>query len=145
MEGSFHLIPIRRVADRSSEDFQRFMLEEVFPAVPKGVSRAGQVTGLRLMAGNNSGETGNEREYLWEVFGTVNGGAALSQLERIRAFGAEAPLETAQGGDYVEVGRWTADDADHSTADAIRELNDRILKAEEEGNRAALEPLLTDD
>ena len=145
MEGSFHLIPIRRAAERSSEDFERFMLDDVFPAVPKGLSRTGQVTGMRLMAGNNSGETGNERDYLWTVFGTVNGGAALSQLERISAFGAEASLETAQGGSYVEIGRWTTDDAEDSTTQLILNLNQQILEAEEEGREADLEPLLTDD
>ena len=86
------------------------MLEEIFPAIPKGLGRSGQLTELRLIRGNNSGETGNQREYLWLIAGLINGNPATQQLERIRELGVEAPAEGLSAGDYHEVGRWSADD-----------------------------------
>ena len=111
MDGdSFHLVPIRLAQHVSAEDFETFMLEDVFPAIPKESLRTGQVTGLRLIRGNNSGEQGNENDYLWLIYGTINGGAAINQLDRLSAFGAEVRAEGVNAGDYREVGRWSANE-----------------------------------
>jgi len=109
MEAAFYLIPIRLADGVSDDAFERFMLDDVFPSVSKEPGRPGRVTGLRLFRGNNSGETGNLGEYLWVVYGAVNGGSARGELDRIRAFGTQAPAEGAKDGAYVEVGRWPAD------------------------------------
>jgi hypothetical protein len=106
---SFYLVPIRLPEQVPAEDFETFMLEDVFPAIPKGAGRAGQITSLRLFGGNNSGPSGNLNDYLWLISGAVNGIPATQQLDRIRSFGAEAPAEGVQGGDYREVGRWDAE------------------------------------
>lgn len=83
-------------------EFEKFMLDEVFPAVDKGSLRNGQVTGLVLLKGNNTGRT---NEYLWLVHGGVNGGAANQQVDKIKEFGARvSPLL-----DFVERGRWFAE------------------------------------
>lgn len=88
---------------KDESDFERFMLDDVFPAIDKRSRRDGKVSGLVLLKGNNTGHT---NEYLWLVEGTVNGGAARQQLDRIEAFGAQvAPMY-----DYVEIGRWSAGD-----------------------------------
>ena len=108
MDGdSFHLVPIRLAQHVSAEDFETFMLEA---AIPKDQLRPGQITGLRLIRGNNSGEEGNENDYLWLIYGTINGGAAIKQLDRLSAFGAEVRAEGVNAGDYREVGRWTANE-----------------------------------
>lgn len=86
---------------KDESDFETFMLDEVFPAVDKGSRRDGQITGLVLLKGNNTGST---NEYLWLVEGGVNGGAARQQVEKIEAFGAKVkPMQ-----DFVELGRWPA-------------------------------------
>jgi hypothetical protein len=84
--------------------FERFMLEEVFPAIDKSSRRDGQVTGLVLLKGNNPDII---NEYLWFVHGTVNAGAASQQEDNIRAFGAEV----SQKGDWDERGSWFAENA----------------------------------
>ena len=86
---------------KKQSDFERFMREEIFPAVDKSSRRDGQVTALVLLKGNNTGHT---NEYLWLVHGTVNGGAANQKLNDITAFGAQArPLY-----DFVECIKWSA-------------------------------------
>ena len=109
MDGDFHLVPLRLPDQVAAEAFEAFMLEEIFPAIPKEAGRSGRLTGLRLMRGDNSGESGNLTEYLWVISGLVNGNPATQQLERIRAFGVEAPATGLRAGDYHEVGRWSAD------------------------------------
>ena len=90
--------------ESDSETFERFMLDEVFPAIDKSSRRDGQVTGLVLLRGNNPD---NVNEYLWFVHGTVNAGAAGQQEDNIRAFGAEV----SRMGDWDERGSWFAEKA----------------------------------
>lgn len=87
---------------KNESDFEKFMLEEVFPAIDKGQLRNGQVVSLVLLKGNNTGHT---NEYLWLVDAIDNGGgAANGELERIKAFGTNvSPML-----DFVECGRWEA-------------------------------------
>lgn len=94
---------------KEESDFETFMLDQVFPAVDKGSRRDGQITGLVLLKGNNTGRT---NEYLWLVHGGVNGGAARQQVEKIEAFGARVtPMQ-----DFVELGRWPAANAGEAQA-----------------------------
>ncbi len=92
---------IRLSRRKKESDFEKFLLEEVFPAVDKGQRRDGQVTGLVLLKGDNTGHT---NEYLWMVHGGINGGAANQQVEKIRAFGARVTPMI----EYEEIGRWSA-------------------------------------
>ena len=86
---------------KNESEFEKFMLEEIFPAVDKRSLRNGQITSLVLLKGNNTGHT---NEYLWLVEGGVNGGAANQQVDKIKAFGARvSPML-----DFVESGRWSA-------------------------------------
>jgi hypothetical protein len=62
--------------------FEAFMSGEVFPAVDKRSTRAGRVTGLVLLRAN-----GTSDEYLWLVYGSLNGGVA--QVGKIEGFGAK--------------------------------------------------------
>ena len=88
--------------DKNEDDFEQFMLEDVFPAVDKRSLRSGQITSLVLLKGNNTDRT---NKYQWLVEGGINGGAANNQVDRIRAFGAEVtPVH-----DFVEIGRWSAE------------------------------------
>jgi hypothetical protein len=83
-------------------DFETFMLDEVFPAVDKGAWRSGQITGLVLLGGKNTNL--NTNQYLWLVHGAIGGGTAASQLDKIKAFGAQiSPMN-----EFSEVGRWFA-------------------------------------
>jgi hypothetical protein len=86
------------------ETFERFMLDEVFPAIDKSSRRDGQITGLVLLRGNNPD---NVNEYLWFVHGGVNEGAASQQEGNIEAFGAEV----SRMGDWDERGSWFAENA----------------------------------
>lgn len=92
-----------KLSKRKDEgDFEKFMRDEVFPAVDKRPLRNGEITGLVLLKGNNTERT---NEYLWLVTGGVNGGAANQQVKKIEAYGARVtPMF-----DYVEVGRWDAE------------------------------------
>jgi hypothetical protein len=87
------------------ETFERFMLDEIFPAIDKSSRRDGQVTGLVLLRGDNPD---NVKEYLWFVHGGVSAGAASQQVDNIRAFGAQV----SQMGDWDERGSWFAENAE---------------------------------
>jgi hypothetical protein len=90
--------------ERDFETFERFMLDEVFPAIDKSSRRDGQITGLVLLRGNNPD---NVNEYLWFVHAQGGAGAARQQEDNIRAFGARiSPM-----GDWYERGRWFAENA----------------------------------
>ena len=83
-------------------DFETFMLDDVFPAIDKGLSRSGRITGLVLLGGSNTDV--NTKTYLWLVHGAIGAGAAGSQLHRIEAFGAQvSPMN-----EFREVGSWFA-------------------------------------
>lgn len=84
--------------------FERFMLDEVFPAIDKSPRRDGWVTGLMLLRGNNPD---NVNEYLWFVHAGGGAGAARQQEENIRAFGARV----SHMGDWDERGSWFAENA----------------------------------
>jgi hypothetical protein len=90
---------------KDEQAFERFMMEEIFPAIPKYMRRDGQVTGLVLLKGNNTGHT---NEYLWLVYGAINGGAAVQQIEAIETYGATVTPMI----DYVECSSWFADGQD---------------------------------
>ncbi|MFL6211200.1 MAG: hypothetical protein ACJ74W_20290 [Pyrinomonadaceae bacterium] len=83
------------------KEFAAFMLDEVFPTVDKGLSRAGRITGLVLLRGCNTDV--NTDEYLWLVYGAINGGAR--QVDMIEAFGTEVSLLH----EFCEVGSWFAE------------------------------------
>ncbi len=83
------------------DDFATFMREKIFPAVDKGVTRAGKVEALHLYRGNT---VGNETEFLWMVDGVdlIGGGAAERLVPRIRAFGTRV----SEPNEYVSAGSW---------------------------------------
>jgi hypothetical protein len=87
---------------KNERAFERFMLEEIFPTIPKNMRRDGQVTGLVLLKGNNTGRT---NEYLWLVYGGINGGAASQKVEAIEAFGTTVTRMPS----YSHCGSWFAD------------------------------------
>jgi hypothetical protein len=89
--------------DKNESDFEKFMLEEVFPAVDKRSLRSGQITSLVLLKGNNTGHT---NEYLWLVEGAINGGDANNHLDKIQAVGAIASPML----EFEECGRWPTKD-----------------------------------
>lgn len=82
-------------------EFETFMLTDIFPGVPKSVSRLGQVDGLILLRGANT-ETSNQ--FIWMVGGVINKvpGDALSKIE---SFGAQVSTRN----DWTESGRWVPD------------------------------------
>ena len=83
-------------------DFETFMLNEVFPAIDKGVWRSGQITGLVLLGGSNPNL--NTAHYLWLVHGAIGDAGGRGQLDRIKAFGAQvSPMN-----EFREVGSWFA-------------------------------------
>lgn len=53
---------------KDEASFEAFMLNEVFTAVNKSQGRAGKITSLKLLKGNNTGST---NQYLWLVEGGV--------------------------------------------------------------------------
>jgi hypothetical protein len=95
-------LPEQKQERSDFETFERFMLDEVFPAIDKSSRRDGQVTGLVLLRGNNPD---NLNEYLWFVHNTVGAGAARQQVDTISAFGAQV----SQMGDWDERGSWFAE------------------------------------
>jgi hypothetical protein len=96
------LFSITLTHDKDEQIFERFMLDEIFPAVGKQMRHDDQVASLVLLKANTA-ERSNE--YLWLVHGHD---AALQQLEAIKAYGASiTPLI-----DYVERASWFADHQD---------------------------------
>jgi hypothetical protein len=90
---------------KNEEKFYDFMLNELFPAIPKKMTRTGQVTRLVLLQSNIFGHS---HEYLWLVYGDelIDGGAARNQINRIETFGAKvSPIQ-----DFVECVRWSIED-----------------------------------
>jgi hypothetical protein len=90
---------IKLLKKTSEADFEAFFAKEIFPKVEKKQRRDGQISGLVLLKGHNTGRT---NEYLWLVSGGVNGGAANNMLDKITAFGAKITNML----DYVEIDRW---------------------------------------
>jgi hypothetical protein len=95
--------------EQDAEAFERFMLDEVFPAIDKSPRRDGQVTGLVLLRGNNPD---NINEYLCLVHGHGGTGGALEQralhnISASRWMGARVSTM----GDWYERGRWFAENA----------------------------------
>jgi hypothetical protein len=86
-----------------ADEFEGFMLDDIFPGIPKSVSRLGQVDGLVLLRGANT-ETSNQ--FIWMVGGVINKvpGDAISKIE---AFGARV----SNRNDWTESGRWVQDSA----------------------------------
>lgn len=92
------------VADATKAgEFEGFMLEDIFPGIPKSVSRLGQVDELILLRGSNT-ETSNQ--FIWIVDGVINKvpGDAISKIE---AFGARV----SNRNDWTESGRWVRETA----------------------------------
>lgn len=106
-----HIYAITLEPDKDEPSFERFMREEIFPAIPKNARRDGQVTGLVLLKGHNTGHT---NEYLWIVYGTVNGGAAGQKVRAIEAFGARVAVARDS-----HCGSWFADGADPDREEAL--------------------------
>ena len=86
-----------------ADEFEGFMLDDVFPGIPKNVSRLGQVDGLILLRGANT-ETSNQ--FIWMVGGVINKvpGDAIGKIE---AFG----VRVSNRNDWTESGRWDQDSA----------------------------------
>lgn len=53
---------LTRPAKLKAEDFEKLMLEEIFPAVERGPSRVGAIEGLRLLK-----DVPATRKYLWAI------------------------------------------------------------------------------
>jgi hypothetical protein len=53
---------LTRPAKLKSEDFEKFMLQEVLPSVGRGPTRVGSVTGLRLLK-----DVPGTRKYVWAI------------------------------------------------------------------------------
>ncbi len=82
----------------NEQDFERFMREEVFPAmIEAGPTRLGQVSEIRFFKGDTVGHT---NEYLWLVDGVL--GIAPGILDQIATFGAQASAV----GRYAELEQW---------------------------------------
>ena len=93
------LFTITLARDKDAQAFERFMLDEIFPAVDKQVYRPNQVASLVLLKAHTTDDT---NEYLWLIHSR---GAVLQQIEIIQAYGASCtPLI-----DYVERGSWYAE------------------------------------
>jgi hypothetical protein len=77
-------------ARMNEEKFVKFMVEEVFPAISKDVSRAGQINALQLFKDTYSPpQVGGYTEvYLWMVYGALNGGDADKYVTQIEEYGA---------------------------------------------------------
>jgi hypothetical protein len=69
---------LTRAAKTNGEDFEKFMLEEVFPSVGRGPTRVGDVTALRLLK-----EIPATRKYVWTI---EWGGLRLFEAFTIAAF-----------------------------------------------------------
>jgi hypothetical protein len=97
----FHVttFAIRLNPDADPERFDEFMTQEVFPSIDKTATRRGQVVGLDLLRGSI---VGTDHQYLWIVSGTMQGGRAADQIERIKAFGAQVSGPR----DYHPVAEW---------------------------------------
>ena len=81
--------------------FEQFMEEKIFPSVDKDQLRTGKISKLVLLKGNNTGHT---HEYLWLIYGGINGGAATAHIENIEKFGTTVKLLR----DYEECLQWSA-------------------------------------
>lgn len=103
MKGSVTIYTIKLSKRVKEEDFEKFMIEKVFPSISKEATRLGQVTGLTLLKGDNTGHT---NEYYWMVYGAINWGPANEQLDRIKAFGGHV----SGGLMYVEAGSWSSEE-----------------------------------
>lgn len=103
MKGSVTIYTIKLSKRVKEEDFEKFMIEKVFPSIPKGATRLGQVTGLTLLKRDNTGHT---NEYYWMVYGAINGGPANEQVDRIKAFGGRV----SRGLMYVEASSWSSEE-----------------------------------
>jgi len=103
MKGSVTIYTIKLSKRVKDEDFEKFMIEKVFPSISKEATRLGQVTGFTLLKGDNIGHT---NEYYWMVYGAIKGGPANEQLDRIKAFGGHV----SGGLMYVEAGSWLSEE-----------------------------------
>ena len=82
--------------------FEQFMEEKIFLSVDKRQLRTGKINELVLLKGNNTGHT---HEYLWIIYGGINGGAAVAHIENIKTFGTTVKLLR----DYEECLKWSAE------------------------------------
>ena len=99
---AFYMIRLNKGME--AKTFTKFMVEDVFPDFPKGVTRAGQLETLQLWRGTHSsteGSPGNQDIFLWMVDGLV-AGVGERYVEKIEQYGARV-----EGlGNFGEVGLW---------------------------------------
>lgn len=93
---------IKLIRKKEEKIFEQFMEEKIFPSVNKSQLRNGKIIELKLLKGNNTGHT---HEYLWFIYGGINGGAAVEQVENIKTFGTTIKLLR----DYEECLQWSAE------------------------------------
>ncbi len=86
-----------------AEAFIAFMAEDYFPAIPKGVSRTGQVTRLRLLQGDTTGAENHFFLVAEGVLALAKPGEEISA--RLGAFGAK--LDDL--GAFAQVAEWSAE------------------------------------
>lgn len=99
---------IRLSKKQDAEAFATFMRREYFPAVHKGPTRVGQVTGLALFQGES---TDTSYEFFWHVgwSGLSSGGPRVTDAEVRRKFDSFRAKITPLGS-YSKVAAWHARD-----------------------------------
>jgi hypothetical protein len=104
MRDAITVYAIELSESKRENEFETFMLNEIFPTVHKEPTRSGQITRLVLLKGN---VTNRSHEYLWLVSGEdlIDGGAARQKIEEIKAFGAQVSLIQ----DFRNCGSWSAE------------------------------------
>jgi hypothetical protein len=90
MAGGINFYEIE-LSEVKRQDFEKFMLEEVFPAVGRGPNRVGSVTSLRLLK-----DVQDRNTYIWAIGWDglrLYEGFVATAFEKLRSFGADiAPL-----------------------------------------------------
>lgn len=87
MAAGINFYEIALSAEVKEEDFEKFMLKEVFPAVGRGPNRVGSVTSLRLLKDVAGGRT-----YIWAIGWDglrLYEGFVAAAFEMLRSFGAD--------------------------------------------------------
>ena len=101
---------IRLSKRQDPEAFAKFMRREYFPAIHKGPTRIGQVTGLALF---QSDSTDTTHEFLWHVgwSGLSSGGPRVTDAAVRRKFDSFGAKITPLGA-HTKVAAWHARDLD---------------------------------
>jgi hypothetical protein len=101
--GDLYLYQISISTELDKDDFITFMTEQVFPAVRKGVTRAGQIETMKMFRVISRNPTDPTHEFMLMSFGRP----IRDVLADIESFGATV---SDIGLTYREVAQWTATD-----------------------------------